>query len=274
MAASPSWNSDLGLLRQLTTAGAPLIPSFGMSGFVYDRPRASLSGDQRVHGCPIQGHLLALSGDFRLPTTDTRRPVHPRVGFPSTDNRCTPLRVGKILTARKLARYQYRRLKLANLRMGALTMKRQREAGLRQITSNPGLGEPPQVQESPVLSDGQKNTVPLDAYLSLAKRTLLLWFFGTTGRLRGCRQEVRSFVHRISLQFGKRYCQPALPIGPVRHRDSAGHLQACTRTHACICGIESFSASRPWATGVDRENYRLGWEAGARWASHNRCSCM
>ena len=199
MAASPSWNSDLGLLRQLTTAGAPLIPSFGMSGFVYDRPRASLSGDQRVQLRSIWCHLLALR-DLVHRQPDTRRPVHPRVGFPSTDNRCTPLRVGKILTARKLARYQYRRLKLANLRMGALTMKRQREAGLRQITSNPGLGEPPQVQESPVLSDGQKNTVPLDAYLS-AKRTLLLWFFGTTGRLRGCRQEVRSFVHRISLQF-------------------------------------------------------------------------
>ena len=145
---------------------------------------------------------------------------------------------------------------------------------MRSTTSNPDLCEHPRCPELSVLSCGGKSTLPSRVYLFRANRVLRLWCFARMGQLRGCKREVRSFLHRISLQFGKRYHRPILRLGPVLHRDSAGHPQMCIRTRDCIRDIESFSVSHPWATSIELENYRVGWEAGARWASRNRCSCM
>lgn len=111
-------------------------------------------------------------------------------------------------------------------------------------------------------------------FLFRAIRALLLWAFARKNQLIGCGRELGSFAHRISLQFGKRYHQPIFRLGPVLHQGLNGHLEVCTRTRDCICDIESFSALHPWATSVDFQNYYLGWEAGARWVSHNHCrSC-
>jgi hypothetical protein len=49
----------------------------------------------------------------------------------------------------------------------------------------------------------------------------------------------------------------------------------CTRTRGCSDDIKNFAASHLWATVIDWETFRGGWEAGAQWASRTPpCSCM
>jgi hypothetical protein len=50
-----------------------------------------------------------------------------------------------------------------------------------------------------------------------------------------------------------------------------GHLELCTRTHACTADIENFVSDHPWATMVDVEIYRDAWVLGALWGERNFC---
>ena len=88
------------------------------------------------------------------------------------------------------------------------------------------------------------------------------------------RLEVRSLIFRIGLQLGKRRQFHLVDLGAACHPDQNGLLSECIRVRDCSADTESFAASRPWATIIDWQVFREGWEAGAQWSRDNQCSCM
>jgi len=84
--------------------------------------------------------------------------------------------------------------------------------------------------------------------------------------------ELRSLVYRIGLQYKRRYDLYGLDLGPLHETLSDGHLRWNTRTRACSLDMQSFEASRPWATMLDWEVYQDAWVKGAEWGENNSCN--
>lgn len=101
----------------------------------------------------------------------------------------------------------------------------------------------------------------------------LRWDRHRLALLRVFLRELRSFLHRIVLQYKRCYYRDGLDVGPAA-ADQTISPQPCgrnIRTRACSESIESFAVARPWATMVDFEVYRDAWAEGANWAENNIC---
>jgi hypothetical protein len=145
---------------------------------------------------------------------------------------------------------------------------------LTQKESNPCQNEP--VNSLPTEQGRAGNVHPGKEY---PWRSRLAGFLEplTTGLhhfalLRGFLEEFRSLVPRMVLQYKRRYDLYGLALGSFHEMTPEGHLRWNRRTHACSADIESFVASHPWATMIDREFYRDAWARGAEWGTHNPCS--
>lgn len=92
------------------------------------------------------------------------------------------------------------------------------------------------------------------------------------GLFAGCISELRNFCYRMSLRV-QRSNQLRCPLGSVFHQTPAGHLELCIRTRANTEDIQNFAAAHPYTTVLDWRFYQMGWEAGAKWAANNACSC-
>ncbi len=93
------------------------------------------------------------------------------------------------------------------------------------------------------------------------------------GLIEGYKLELHSLVRRIALRSEKSRESFLLHLGPVFHLGPTGLPEECIRMRGCTRDIENFAASRPWATAIEWEVFRDGWEAGARWNQNNRCIC-
>jgi hypothetical protein len=93
------------------------------------------------------------------------------------------------------------------------------------------------------------------------------------GLPQGYKLELRSFLHRIALRSEKSRQSFFLRLGAVCHLGQTGLPEECIRMRDCTRDIESFVASHPWATAIDWDHYREGWEAGARWSQNSHCTC-
>jgi hypothetical protein len=81
--------------------------------------------------------------------------------------------------------------------------------------------------------------------------------------------EMRSLLRRIVLQYKRRGDPYILIVDLRRPTDQEGDLLVHMRRRACISDIESFVASRRWATMIDLEIYRDAWAKGEKWSNRN-----
>lgn len=98
--------------------------------------------------------------------------------------------------------------------------------------------------------------------------------FAVSFRLSVCRLEVRNFLHRIAFRFGTPCHLQGVELGRVHHQNASQPREVCIRRRDCSRDIESFAALNPVATAIDWIHFREGWEAGAKWAARNSCSCI
>jgi hypothetical protein len=61
---------------------------------------------------------------------------------------------------------------------------------------------------------------------------------------------------------------PFVDFGRAMVRDSAGHLQPNTRTHARAEYTKALLAIHPWADIVDQRIFLMGFDAGEQWTLH------
>jgi hypothetical protein len=87
--------------------------------------------------------------------------------------------------------------------------------------------------------------------------------------LRSLLSEIYSLAHRMALQWRRCRNPYIVIVGPLLERTTTGDLRMNTRTHACRSDIESFAASRRWATTIDLEIYRDAWVKGSEWGENN-----
>jgi hypothetical protein len=111
-------------------------------------------------------------------------------------------------------------------------------------------------------------------FWSRTTRGLQRSYFAASFPLLVCRLEVRNFLHRIAFRFGIPCHQQVVELGRVYHQDDSQAPEVCIRRRDCSRDIENFSALNPTATVIDWAHFREGWEAGAKWAAHNSCSCI
>lgn len=83
--------------------------------------------------------------------------------------------------------------------------------------------------------------------------------------------ETHNLLHRMVLRYKRRYGAFWIFVGALSQTGPTGHPEPNTRTHACISDMRSFGQRNPWATILDLEAYRDGWQAGAEWAENNSC---
>jgi hypothetical protein len=112
----------------------------------------------------------------------------------------------------------------------------------------------------------------LRSKIQLRARSVESWLVRLRELTQEYRLELNSSFHRIALRSSK--YPLVLKVHLVCHASLSGHPEECIRMRDCTSNIESFAASRPWATVIDWAVFRDGWEAGAQWSVSNRCSCM
>ena len=88
--------------------------------------------------------------------------------------------------------------------------------------------------------------------------------------LRGCAADLRTAFHRMRRRVDALPFLWSSPFGGSVV-DPKGYLRPNTRTLGCMTDMQRLESDFPNATNFDWEMFRIGWEAGARWADDNSC---